>query len=473
MFGTFAALILCILIASCGRTSVSVRIDSVCSPELIASKMQVECSDLTLDQNADENLNLAKVTIPIVIVRASVKSTDKTPVFYLHGGPGGGVLDDLHEILKSDFGKDLIGKDRDWVFFDQRGTGQTTPRLDCGALALNDAGPASSEVVKQILQCADRHKKSGVDFSNYNLQAVSRDIIAIADSIGVKRFDLFGHSYGTRVAIEVMRDYPDRVNSAILDSPWTPEAKWAESGPGWVSDALGQVFDACTANENCAKKYTNLSVNTNKSMSEFLEHGKIWKGKNYSAENFAQFLMDSLYDSEAIAALPNNLTQINNGNIAPLAEYLESAQTNYDEAQHMAFLCHDELAFESAKKVEENGRNGPIDKAIAKTLINYFEVCKNLGAGKAKPLGNLPIKTNIPTLFIAAGIDPGCPASLSVAANKNFSDGQLAVIPFETHGPTRNNACARAMAKNFFSSPTTIIDMSCINHNGKREIVFN
>ena len=91
-----------------------------------------------------------RLAISIIIVKAKTPKENLAPVIYIHGGPGGGVLEDLPKKLNSPMGKELIAQDQDWIFFDQRGTGLSFPKLDCGNIALNDAGPQSMEVVGNL-----------------------------------------------------------------------------------------------------------------------------------------------------------------------------------------------------------------------------------------------------------------------------------------------------------------------------------
>lgn len=445
-----------------------------CAADLQALGRKIECATIEVNQeiSASQNANLRRILIPIVIIRAKTPA-QLPPVFYLHGGPGGGVLSDLAETLNSPIGAELIGQDQDWVFFDQRGTGQSLPRLDCGKLALNDAGPQSTAVVAELGKCANALKAQGIDFSNFNLATDINDIVQIADALDMPKIDILGHSYGSRVALEMLRKFPQRVNAAALDSPWTPEASWSEPGPKWVSDALKQVLTLCQQDQVCNNKYPNLSEKTNLLMANLLQQNANWQGQEYSANQFAQFLMDQLYDGEMLRDLPRNLHVITNGDFAPLKQYLIGAGADYDEAQHMAFLCHDELAFENPQTTLALSKGDPIAAAVAKTMVNYFAACDAFDAKKAPAEINHGIKSNIPTFFVAAGIDPGCPASLSQSAITDFSNGQLAILPVNTHGPVHNNECARKMIREFFLSPQKRINMQCIGANGTNRIVWN
>jgi pimeloyl-ACP methyl ester carboxylesterase len=84
---------------------------------------------------------------------------------------------------------------------------------------------------------------------------VVKDIQDLRKTLGLKQVDLFGVSYGTRIALAVVKHDPTGVRAVVLDSPWTPEAKWAEGGPEMVSDAVKVIFKRCAEDAACNAKY--------------------------------------------------------------------------------------------------------------------------------------------------------------------------------------------------------------------------
>ena len=58
-----------------------------------------------------------------------------------------------------------------------------------------------------------------------------KDLTDLRHVLGIKQWNLHGVSYGTRLALSVMRDAPEGVRSVILDSPYPPEVHAYES-PG-------------------------------------------------------------------------------------------------------------------------------------------------------------------------------------------------------------------------------------------------
>ncbi len=445
--------------------------ETQCPLDFGENNKRIKCGILNVLQDG-KNIFGNRLSIPVIIVKAKTPIKDLAPVIYIHGGPGGGVVEDLPQKLNSPMGYELIAQDQDWIFFDQRGTGLSFPKLDCGNIALNDAGPQSIEVVANLQSCADKLRSGGVRFENFNSQKVIEDIKPLTKLLGIAKFNLYGNSYGTRIAMRAADEKLNGLQSILLDSPWPPEASWTAYGPQWVSDAIKLVLQNCEIQTKCAMQHKNLQTRFYNFMGEIIKKPIEKNGKIYDAKLISQFLMDGLYDNEMVSDMPKDLEKIINNDFSVLDEYRENSGANYDEAHHIAFLCNEELPFEDPQTSLQNSKNDPIAMAVAQTMVLYFKTCPSFVKAKPNFVENLSVKTNIPALFMAAGIDPGCPASLSQASIKGFSKGQIILMPFSTHQLATNSECARKLARKFLQSPNEKLDLSCTKTE-KEKIEFS
>src|SRR5579859_8987 len=121
-------------------------------------------------------------------------------VLYLAGGPGNRVEPgDLSDF--ADAGRDLIT-------FDQRGVGASQPALNCPAVGNRDPLSAAVESVAALAACRDDLVRQGVHLAAYTIPEDAADVDAIRQALGYRQLDLYGVSYGTQVALAVMRDFP-------------------------------------------------------------------------------------------------------------------------------------------------------------------------------------------------------------------------------------------------------------------------
>lgn len=428
--------------------------------QIAAEGRKLDCGTLVVDESRGAPTS-RRIEIPVVIVRASAPKQGLPPVVYLHGGPGGSAIEGLPTRLKSAVGRELIGIDQDWIFIDQRGAGLGRPRLDCPGAQLTDAGPPSAEDAARINACLKELARSGVDLSRYNAVEVALDVEDLRRTLMLSKIDLFGGSYGTRIEAAIQTHAPEGVRVVVQDSPWPPEGGWAAGTPEQVSAAVALVLRKCAAQPDCAARYPDVAARFAETARRWLAGPQTIGGKTYTHDDLASFLMEATYSNGGVRRLPASLARISAGDMTPVDEVM-AERSYYDEGQHMAHLCREELPFESAARVRAGAGSDPVAQLLVTSLNRLFDVCRGLNIASAAPLENQPVRTAIPTLFLAAEIDPGCPPHLTQAAAAGYSASQVVIVANATHGVTGNNACARAMARAFLADPTSPLDRSCL-----------
>ena len=440
-----------------------------CAGDYSSVSNKIQCGTLVVDETRG-GPGARRVAIPVTIIKASAPKAGLPPVVYLHGGPGGGVVENVARSLRSAAGRELIAIDQDWIYFDQRGGGVASPILDCGGVALNDAGPLNDAAAQQLIACAQRLKDSGVDLSRYNAVEVVKDIQDLRKTLGLKQIDLFGVSYGTRIALAVVKHDPTGVRAVVLDSPWTPEAKWAEGGPEMVSDAVKEIFKRCAADAACNAKYPHPGADLDGVAAKLLAAPVVQNGQSYTADLLGCFLMDAAYSGPDARALPATVAKFAAGDLSPLDD--TRAGAGYREAQFFTHLCKEELPFESEAATRQGAQRDVVSRLTEKSFGRLFQVCKAYDVGAPDPVEAQPVSSPIPTLFLAAEIDPGCPPAVAKAAVGRFPKGQLSIIPNTTHGVSRGSACARKMIRGFLADPSAPVDQSCL-HPEHDKFVFD
>lgn len=420
---------------------------------------RVSCGVLTVEESRG-TASRRRVAIPVVVVKASAPRPGQPPVFYLQGGPGGAAVQAPARLLRSPLARDMIAVDQDWVFFDERGSGLASPLLDCGEVAMNDAGPLSVAAGETLKACGQLHAAAGVDLSRYNIREVALDVQDLRKALGYERIDLFGASYGTSIAMGILRHAPQGVRAVVLDSPWPPEARWAQGGPQLISDAVRLILGKCAADAECHKRFPTLEKDV-VALAERFNAGPVQgKTRAYGPEDLAGFLMDAAYDDHGARHLPVDLANFVKGDFSALEAH-RADRSPYFEGQHLAHLCKEEFPFEERARVAQTGGD-PIAALAVPSMSRYFEVCEAWAVGRPNPVDAGPQSSDIPTLFLAAEIDPGCPPSFAKAAVARFSKGQLFIAPNVTHGVSFRSPCTRGMVRGFLQDPTAKVDGRCL-----------
>jgi pimeloyl-ACP methyl ester carboxylesterase len=143
--------------------------------------------------------------IRIRAARIRSRHAVRPPLIGLTGGPGQAGVSFL-----SDYDYILPTAGRDLVMLDQRGTG-ASGLLRCHSLESRFTGDVSHAVGA----CG---RSLGARRSFYTSADSAEDIEALRVRLGAPRIALYAVSYGTRVAVEYARRYPQHVERMILDS---------------------------------------------------------------------------------------------------------------------------------------------------------------------------------------------------------------------------------------------------------------
>ena len=131
----------------------------------------------------------------------------------LAGGPGQSAVEAFGAMASSP-----IRERRDIVLLDQRGTAGSHA-LRCPETA--DDGDMQSYLeplfrVDLFRSCLERLGREH-DLTQYTSEIAADDLDELRAALGYEKIDLIGGSYGTRMALVMMRRHPDRVRAAVLD----------------------------------------------------------------------------------------------------------------------------------------------------------------------------------------------------------------------------------------------------------------
>src|SRR4030095_12582514 len=175
----------------------------------------VECGHLIAREDRSRN-DGQTIRLAVAVLRASGEIPASDPFVHLSGGPGARLLEAGMQQYTAEFALPLPAV-RDLVFFDQRGRGRSQTKLDCPEYveALGDGLPmnlTSEEEAARLLSalraCHDRLVGEGVNLSSYRSSASAADLQDLMTALGYERWNIYGVSYGTRLALTAIRDTP-------------------------------------------------------------------------------------------------------------------------------------------------------------------------------------------------------------------------------------------------------------------------
>jgi pimeloyl-ACP methyl ester carboxylesterase len=205
-------------------------------------------------------------TIRIFVMRVPAVSANPKPdpLVVLSGGPGGGGSFEFASRIEAG-----MNADREVIFVDQRGTHLADPLLGCAeyddsvnrGFSIGFTSPAAATAdVAATKACRDRHAAAGVDLSAYNTKENAADIADLRVALGIPSWNLYGVSYGTKLALVTLRDHPQGIRTLVLDSVSPPNLNIAKEWWSAPAESFKAIFAACRAQPACAAAFPTLEA---------------------------------------------------------------------------------------------------------------------------------------------------------------------------------------------------------------------
>jgi pimeloyl-ACP methyl ester carboxylesterase len=184
-------------------------------------KNEVRCGAVTrpLDPARPDG---PKIDVHYVVVPAAAQRRLPDPVFLLAGGPGQSAIAVAPSVLPL---LARLANRRDLVFVDQRGTGKSAP-LACDTPRHPPLAEQfdTAAMVARLRECRERLEKlAWGDLRFFTTPLAVHDLDAVRRALGADRVDVVGVSYGTRVALEWLRQFPASLRRVVLDGVAPPD----------------------------------------------------------------------------------------------------------------------------------------------------------------------------------------------------------------------------------------------------------
>jgi pimeloyl-ACP methyl ester carboxylesterase len=424
--------------------------------------------------------------LPVVYVPARPWRRSTTPLLYIAGGPGGATLLGAGDM--PDWLAWLNGLDwpHDTVFYDQRGVGLARPALDCPELlaerrALLPLDVSTEEAGRRLLAqaraCRDRLEGLGYDLSAFSTRANARDASDLMAALGAPQWNLYGVSYGTRVALDLLRLAPQRLRAAILDSVYPPQVQPELADPWLLARALDLIGRICELSGECARAPAATVADIERILARLQTAPLVTEVPDpagagrlqvrYNAEAFAWLLFEALYRWDRLAALPGQLAALADGEVPPgLQEVIADSvaatlDANFSDAVGGAVDCNDGAAVDAAAAASMRDRFPAVAPLLAHDWA--FHPCRTWKRGDAGAGFRRPVRSAVPTLLLAGEFDPVTPPHWAQAAAAGLERGFVFEFPAVGHGVLDSHECAAELSKAFLAAPQAPRAPTCLD----------
>jgi pimeloyl-ACP methyl ester carboxylesterase len=198
-----------------------------------------------------------RIELHYMLVPALARRKLPDPVFFLAGGPGQSAIRVAAQVSQQ---MARINNRRDLVFIDQRGTGKSAP-LMCdeerdNTLAQQLDLQRRDSLLRQCL--AQLQKLPYGDLRYFTTTIAMQDVDAVRQALGAARINLVGGSYGTRAALEYLRQFPKAVRRMVIDGVAPPDMALPASVSTDNQRVLDALLESCEQDPICLRTYPRL-----------------------------------------------------------------------------------------------------------------------------------------------------------------------------------------------------------------------
>lgn len=413
------------------------------------------------------------IDVHVAVIPALARQRKPDPVFFLAGGPGQSAIQ-LSGNVQALMGR--LGNRRDLVLVDQRGTGRSAA-LACeeeqaGLRPLADLldGARQLQVLAECRQALQKLPHG--DLRHYTTSVAMQDLDAVRQALGVDRINLVGGSYGTRAALEYMRQHPERVRRAVLDGVAPPDMTLPASMAADAQAALEQVLAACEGEPACASRFPGLRERWQQLLRSLprevvLPHPVTGRPETValSRDALLSLVRSVLYVPALAAGLPAAIFDASQGRLAPLSG-LAAAMTGRGGAMRMAQGMHfSVICAEDAPRLAQ-AREAPAADFGSSTADLYRRVCADWPRGEVpEAFYRMPTARGA-TLVLSGGADPVTPPRHGERAAQALGPQARHVVVAQAGHGVMALPCVRDLLFRFIDAPDDAqalgVDAACV-----------
>ena len=424
--------------------------------------------------------------IRIFVMRSPAVSATprRDPIVYLSGGPGGAGSFEVAFMVKHG-----LNADREVIFVDQRGTHRADPRLGCpgweqfvfDAVSLPFAAESTTAADAAALkECRDQLAATGVDLAAYNSTENAADIADLRVALGIDRWNVYGVSYGSRLALIVLRDHPQGIRSVVLDSVSPPTVNIVETWWSAPASSFRAIFAACAAEPACATAYPNLDADFTATVNRLDRTPVVVQVKDESGTpvtvnidgfTFAYTLIMTSERGDG-SGIPKMIADMARGDSAAVAAaYLSSRGPPEFVGLGGVGLAITVFCAESANLTTEAATLARAKAAlpgfpdrvlkVQPKQGRLFTECPVWNVGRAAPAVSAPIVSDVPVLILEGTFDAATAPEWVDVITPDLKNAQVVSFPYTGHSVLGKSTCALSTMSRFLDNPTRPVDPSC------------
>lgn len=468
------------------------RYEETTCPFETPADVKVTCGYATVpeDRTGDPSKT---IQLAVAVFHSTSNQPAPDPIVFLQGGPGGEAVQlsaDAFDVLVAPY-----LSERDYVTFDQRGTGLSKPALKCDELDKvyrqdiygTIPGDTRELVYKNaFMSCSGLLEVNGVNLNSYTTVESAADLKDILNLLGYEKANLYGASYGTRLALVTMRNHPEIVKTAILDSVVPVEANVFRQYPESVDSALSQLFVTCAVDIKCNSAYPDLhtvfwdlvkELNANPVTVTTSAYPMGTVTESVDGSYLLGVILGSIKNPQFIETAPQTIYRVKEKDYSTLlaAQYsLPYAFDGINAGLYISMMCHEHGLATTAQELQDATAQLGIEhiwRPFYGAPGELVSACQSWGASGPYLNENAFVVSDIPSLVIEGSFDPATPPFFGKQVAANLSNSFYFEFPNQGHVPTGTDftGCAAEIVADFLENPQVEPDRACLSELPKVE----
>ncbi|MDC0939022.1 alpha/beta fold hydrolase [Pseudomonadales bacterium] len=421
-----------------------------------------------------ENPDLAdgrQIPLQVMVIPSLQSNPVLDPLVILAGGPGQAAT----ELANLGLIFNKIRQARDILLLDQRGTGKLSP-MRCAEAPEKLTDLSTRNLLKLQTKTLDTClSEMEADPRFYTTDFAIQDLEALRMYLGYKQLNLWGGSYGTRVALAFLKAYPESVRTIILDGVAPAAITIPLHIERDASRALERVFEACDAEPSCSNHYPNLRMHFDDLSARFEKPQIISVTDPVTGQKLTlsadidwlhAALRSPLYGRMTQRLMPFIIEQAYAGHYAPLLS-VSALDGGINSAMFLSVICSEDVARISQANFDLAQAQPYILKS-RQLNIPIIEACK-VWPSRALPASYFePVVSDKPVLVFSGASDPVTPPSWGDSILPGLVNAQHFVVEGFAHN-TLGTRCTVEMITDFVDTANfSALDSSCLSNIKRR-----
>lgn len=432
-----------------------------------AAKLSAQCTTLELALDP-QSAAAGTLTLSIARVPARRQSARQDAFTLLAGGPGQSAIESYPAVA---FAFRHVQRDRDVILIDQRGTGDSQ-RLSCPTPE-DSLGVEFEDDVQSIREssreCLDSLEQ---DPRHFTTSVAVQDLEQVRQALGISQWNLYGISYGTRVALHYLRRHPDKVRTLILDAVVPPTRPLGPDIAQLAQRSLDMILQRCADDKGCGEAFGDLDEPVQALLQSLQESPRTIRYEDiasgqirtmrFTRQHLALTLRLLSYSSQTAALLPSMLHEaIVNDNLAPMARQAELQSRSLGQSlatgMHAAVICTEDAPY------MQPDTTAVIDSYMGdKVVPSLLASCSGWPTGIIDEDFHQAVSSDVPTLVLSGGADPVTPPAYGDEVASTLSRSLHLINPEQGHMQAPFGCMPSLMAQFVDSGDIEALDTRCL-----------